>query len=80
MTARMVAVLWCDRAGCDARFHFSDDRPTWQPPRLWEARRAARAAGWSYGVRLRVDSGPAPSFDYCPEHAADVHAIHEVSV
>lgn len=40
--------------------------------------RHAYAEGWRSGVRLRTDSGPAPSFDFCPEHADDVQAIREV--
>jgi len=74
----MLAVLRCDHAGCDRHFSWADDSVTWRPPRVGDARRAAYAEGWRSGVRLRTDSGPAPSFDFCPEHADDVQAIREV--
>lgn len=75
----MLAVLRCDHAGCDQRFAWSDDSTTWKPPRLQDARRLAREEGWRHGVRLRPDSGPAPSFDFCPEHARDVDTLNEVA-
>lgn len=78
MSARMVAVLRCDHEGCDRRFVWSDST-TWKPPRIGDARAAARTEGWRHGVRLRPDSGPAPTFDYCDEHAGDVNEIREVT-
>lgn len=65
----MIALLHCDHRDCDRRFAWSDETATWKPPRIGDARRLARADGWSHGVRLRNDSGPAPTFDFCPEHA-----------
>lgn len=79
MSARMLAVLSCDHAGCDRRYAWSDDHETWKPPRLSRARAYAHAEGWRHGVRLRIDSGPAPSLDFCPEHAGDVAGCHEVT-
>lgn len=79
MSARMLAVLRCDHDGCDRRFTWSSDRETWKPPRLGDARREAALDGWAHGVRLRPDSGPAPTLDYCPEHAGDVANLHAVT-
>lgn len=79
MSARMLAVLRCDHDGCDQRFTWSDEGARWRPPRLQDARRLARTDGWRHGVRLRADSGPAPSFDFCPVHAADVAGYSEVA-
>lgn len=78
MTARVLAILRCDRDGCDHRFVMPNEGTVFKPPRLTDARRSAYAAGWRHGVRLRVDSGPAPTFDFCPDHAADVSAYAEV--
>ena len=80
MTARMRALLYCDHDGCTAVFEYLDaSGPRWKPPKLADARRSAHLDGWRHGVRLRADSGPAPSFDYCPTHAGDVAAIREVT-
>lgn len=80
MSARLIAVLRCDHEGCDERFVWNDkDGATWKPPRLTDARRLAHADGWRHGVRLRVDSGVAPTFDFCPDHAADIADYREVT-
>lgn len=79
MSAKMVAVLRCDHEGCDQRFVWNDDTTSWKPPRLVDARAAARTDGWRHGVRLRRDSGPAPAFDFCPTHATDIANYHEVT-
>lgn len=78
MSARMVAVLRCDHVGCDQRFVWTDEQ-RWKPPRLMNARARARADGRRHGVRLRSDSGPAPSFDFCPKHAAEIAGYQEVT-
>lgn len=79
MSARLLGILRCDHVGCGASFEFDPPRPVWKPPRLTDARRVMHAQSWRYGVRLRSDSGPAPSFDFCPMHAADVHHYCEVT-
>lgn len=78
MSARMLAVLRCDHDGCDERFAHANDDVKWKPPRLSETRRLAHIEGWRHGVRLRADSGPAPTFDYCSAHAGDVGELSEV--
>lgn len=79
MSARMLAILRCDHERCDQRFAWSDDHAKWKPPSLTATRALAHAEGWRHGVRLRADSGPAPTFDFCPEHADDVENYHEVT-
>lgn len=79
MSARLIAMLRCDHEGCEERFAWSDETRTWKTPGIGNARRLAHAAGWRHGVRLRADSGPAPTFDFCPAHAADVQGISEVT-
>lgn len=67
MTARLVCVLHCDADGCDRRFVWSEAERN--PPRIGLARRAAAVEGWRHAIRVRFDSGPAPTFDFCPQHA-----------
>lgn len=81
MSAVMVAVLKCDHPGCTASYTFVPEKSVpWKPPRLTDVRREMRAHSWRHGVRLRVDAGPAPSFDFCPDHADDVRDFSEVSL
>ena len=74
---RLIAVLRCDHAGCGARFTF-DEAPKARVPRFTDARPAARLDGWRSGVRKRPDSGPAPTVDFCPQHAGDIDNFSEV--
>lgn len=74
MSARRIVTLHCDRGGCIHFFTYdvSPDGATWKPPRITDARREAGGFGWRSGVRPRVDAGPAPTVDFCPDHAADI--------
>lgn len=80
VSARMVAMLRCDHTGCEQRFAWSNEHEARRLPRLGDARKQARSEGWRHGVRLRDDAGPAPTFDFCPEHADDVAGYHEVTL
>lgn len=51
MSARMLAVLRCDHDGCDRRFVWSDNSTTWKPPRIGDARAAARRMMACRGMR-----------------------------
>lgn len=80
MSVRMLAVLQCDHEGCARRFAWANEEATWKPPRLTDARKLARVEGWRFGVRLRCDSGPAPTLDFCPEHAEEIATVSEVTL
>lgn len=74
MSARLFAMLRCDHEGCWHIFEWSDESTTWKPPRLTDARRAARPQGWRTGIRIRTGGGPAQTVDFCGVHNADIEA------
>jgi hypothetical protein len=59
MSAQIICILRCNGPDCDARFTCGESRAT-------PTRAKARAERWTYGVRKRSDSGPAPTVDLCP--------------
>lgn len=74
MSARPLRLseLVCDARDCTTRFEAYGS--------VTDVRRQAVSQGWIYGIRKRLDSGPSPTFDFCPDHrgALDHYGVIEV--
>lgn len=82
MSTAMKCVLRCDHDGCDQALTMQNAEMLTRSRQsgtrnitATQTRHAAQAAGWKYAIRARPDNGPAPTFDFCPEHAGDVGVL-----
>ncbi len=67
MTAHQHYELLCDHDGCIATFNVGEARAD-------VTRREAAKQGWVHGIIRHPPrrSGPKPSLDFCPDHAAEL--------
>lgn len=66
------ARLCCDAPSCAATFD--------APGTITMVRRVSINDGWRHAIRRRLDSGPAPTFDFCPAHHDEIARVGAVEV